>query len=284
MLAVSWLISNIRILKIMKCHELQLNLPLYFDDCLSVDDRVSLDNHFEHCPLCRQKLADFHDLRNSLRSMARPEMPVNVLSSLRAAIANELAPPNMTPAFTLIDDRGNWLDVWLMPCATGVFASLAVGFSLLWVIMSSDFQAGISDAAQAANSDSNSRVMLAKTFDPNALEISPSDYAGSRLAFSGESPSINPSGALIALTKSLVRGEMEDDEVVVVADVFGNGLARIAEVVEPSRDRHAVADLRKALESDPSFAPFVPADLDNRSESVRVVLKIQSVNVRTYLR
>lgn len=74
---------------------------------------------------------------------------------------------------------------------------------------------------------------------------------------------------------------MKDDEVVVVADVFGNGLAQIAEVVEPSRNRQAVDALQKALDSDPAYAPFVSSNLDKRSENVRVVLKFQSVNVST---
>jgi hypothetical protein len=75
---------------------------------------------------------------------------------------------------------------------------------------------------------------------------------------------------------------MRDDEVVVVADVFSNGLAQISEVVEPSRDRKAVEELQKALGSDPSFAPFVSSNLDQRSsDTIRVVLKIQNVNVRT---
>jgi hypothetical protein len=75
---------------------------------------------------------------------------------------------------------------------------------------------------------------------------------------------------------------MHDDEVTVVADVFSNGLAQVAEVVEPSHDRRAIEELQKALQSDPSFAPFVPADVDKRSGTVRVVLKIQNVNVRTH--
>ncbi len=264
----------------MKCQELQLNIPLYFDEYLSGEELRLLDEHFAHCPLCRQKLADFQELRNSLRAMSRPELPSNLLESLKTVIANEIAPQTTTPGFTLVDDRRNWVDVWLMPYAAGVFASLIMGIALLWIIMSGDFRSGISDVAKA---DSNSGVMLANG-SPNTFDLTQSEYAGSRLAISGESPSINPGGALVALTRSLVRGEMKDDEVVVVADVFGNGLARIAEVVEPSRDRKAVADLRKALESDPSFAPFVPANMDNRSDSVRVILKIQSVNVRTHLK
>ncbi len=267
----------------MKCQELQLNIPLYSDECLSQDERALLDGHFEHCPLCRQKLADFQELRTAMRAIARPEMPGNLLASLRIAVSNELASVNTAPSFGLLDDRRNWLDVWLMPYATGSLASLLIGFSLLWAIMASDFQAGIADASAASRSNSNSAVMLATGESPYMLDLSSSEYAGSRFAFSGESPSINPSGALIALTRSLVRGEMNDDEVVVVAEVFGNGLARISEVVEPSRDRQAIEDLRKALESDPAFAPFVPANLDNRSDSVKVVLRIQSVNVQTNL-
>jgi len=79
----------------------------------------------------------------------------------------------------------------------------------------------------------------------------------------------------------MFRGGMKDDEVVVVADVFGNGLAQVSEVVEPSRDTRAIAELEKALQSDPEFAPFVPASLEDRPDSVRVVLRFQVVNVST---
>ena len=101
------------------------------------------------------------------------------------------------------------------------------------------------------------------------------------MKISNATPSVNPSGALIALTKSFVRGDMKDDEVVVVADVFGNGLARIAEVVEPTNDWKTVNELEDALKNDPDYAPFVPAKVDHRSETVRVIFKIQHVEVST---
>ena len=128
--------------------------------------------------------------------------------------------------------------------------------------------------------------MLASNHNPfkNADDISTVDFVRSRLGFASESPSINPQGALIALTRSLVRGGMKDDEVVVVADVFGNGLAQIAEVVEPSRDRRAVGELEKALDSNRGNTPFVPSSMENRPDSVRVVLKFQSVDVSTALK
>jgi hypothetical protein len=72
---------------------------------------------------------------------------------------------------------------------------------------------------------------------------------------------------------------MKDDEVVVVADVYGDGLAQISEIVEPSRDGRAIEQLERALNSGPSNSAFVPAALENRADSVRVVLKFQSVDV-----
>lgn len=72
---------------------------------------------------------------------------------------------------------------------------------------------------------------------------------------------------------------MNDDEVVVVADVFSNGLAQIAEVVEPTNNWNTVNELEKALDSDPDYAPFVPSQSDRRSDTVRVIFKIQRVDV-----
>jgi hypothetical protein len=124
--------------------------------------------------------------------------------------------------------------------------------------------------------------MLAANNDPFVAEgdISPAALVQSRLGLAGESPSINPQGALVALTRSFVHAGMKsNDEVVVVADVYSDGLAQIAEVVEPSRDRRAVDELERALDSGPDNAPFVPASLEYRPESVRVVLKFRSVDV-----
>ena len=95
--------------------------------------------------------------------------------------------------------------------------------------------------------------------------------------FQAISPSVNPKGALIALTKSIVRGEMKDEEVVVVADVFGNGLAQICRNYRAVENAQTLANLEKALNTDPDFAPFVPASFDKRSDSVQIVLKINAL-------
>ncbi|HEX6123919.1 MAG TPA: zf-HC2 domain-containing protein [Pyrinomonadaceae bacterium] len=257
-----------------KCEELQFDLPLYTDGSLDVDVRSAIDAHLPECPLCRQKLSEFRDLRLGLKSVPRLTAPDRLVESIRTTIAAQLAPAGRSPVFYLIERQHRWTEVWLMPFSVSTMATLVLGFTLLSLVLNSGpipF-----NAYSPASNSSSTPVFLATNSD-----LSPDEYAYARLAISGESPSINPRGALVALTKSFVRGEMRDDEVVVVADVFGNGLAQIAEVVEPSHDRRAIEELQRALGSDPSFAPFVPANMDQRSENVRVILKIQNVNVRT---
>ncbi|MEP6946446.1 MAG: hypothetical protein ABJA02_11055 [Acidobacteriota bacterium] len=86
---------------------------------------------------------------------------------------------------------------------------------------------------------------------------------------------------MAALSNTLTGHGFRNNEVVVVADVFSNGLARIAEVVEPSQNDRAVDELQRALDSDLSDTPFVPASMDNRPNNVRVVLKFQTVEVNS---
>jgi hypothetical protein len=269
----------------MRCSEVKSNLALYSDDILSAMERNCLDEHLAVCPLCRGSLAEFQTIKNSLRSLARPALSADLLANLRLSVRNELKPAFAGPAFHLVDDRRRWLDAWLMPSAVGAFASVVFGMFLLWGILSTarnpaDFAVTVPPAA------SQPSVILARNpaiSGPEALDLSPAEYANTRLLIAGESPSVNPQGALIALTRSFVRGEMRDEEVVVVADVFGNGLARIAEVVVPTRDDRAIERLQQALDSDPIYAPFVPASFDRRGETTRVILKFQNVNVKTSL-
>ena len=268
----------------MKCENLQFNLPIYLDDILTSEERVVVEEHLARCPLCRQKLADFQSLRNDLRVLARPELPNDLLVSVRNSVAREIKSSVHEPNRLYKKDFYEWLQMRVMPYSVGTVASLLFGFALLWFLLSTAHTRqnfGVAKNEPFANSD----VMLANANPKaagNEYELTATDFAAARISVSNDSPSINPKGALVALTKSFVRGKMKDDEVVVVADVFGNGLAQIAEVVEPSSDRRAVRELEQALNNDPDFAPFVPAKLDQRSETVRVIFKIQSVNVETH--
>jgi hypothetical protein len=263
------------------CDALQFDLPLYLDDGVEPDVRSAIDAHLVQCPLCRQKLDDFKLLRVSFTKLVRPQIPPDIFASVRNAVAAKIAPfVYPSPEFHLLEAKRRWVDVWLMPYAVAGFTSIVLGIFMLWTVIFTTREIGSARFASENMPPAGGTVYLASAAPGlGAFDISPGEYASSRMGFTSESPSLNPQGALVALTRSLVRGEMRDDEVTVVADIFGNGLATISEVVEPSRDKKAVEELQEALQTDPSFAPFVPANMDHRSETVRVVLKIQNVNV-----
>jgi Putative zinc-finger len=271
----------------MKCEELKFNLSLYSDDILTNDEREVLEIHLAQCPLCRQKLADMQEIRNNLRVLARPAMPMHILNSVKFAVAAELEAVNPSPQFFVFNETfGEWIQKRLVAFGIGAFASVALGMMLLWSLMSSVNNVQPNNEFAGSRTFPDKTVLLANADPKNSgdnFDLTPSQFAATRVSVAGESPSINPQGALIALTKSLMRGEMKDEEVVIVADVFGDGLARINEVVEPKKNIHAVYELEKALKTDSIYAPFVPANMDQRSDSVRVILKFQSVDVKTNL-
>ena len=64
---------------------------------------------------------------------------------------------------------------------------------------------------------------------------------------------------------------------IVVADVFSNGSASLADVVQAPRDRQMLADFEVALRQS---AAFVPASFDRRPDTMRVVFTVQKVDVR----
>lgn len=262
----------------MKCSELKLNLALFADGSLGDAENASVEAHFVACPLCRQTADEYCDLRSRLRRVRRANISDALRAKVKDAVRSELHRSKRS-WIPVGPDVRDWFQMWVLPYGVGVFASLLIGVTFLTMMFSGMLAGG---RVKTVASSGQSSIMLAANpySDMSSYDvISPTDFARTRMAFSTESPSVNPQGALIALTKSLLRGGMKDDEVVVIADVFGNGLAQVAEVVEPSRDPHAITALQKALSSDPAFAPFVPASMDVRPESVRVVLRFQSVNV-----
>ena len=263
----------------MKCSDLQFNLTLYADGSLNEVETASVTIHLDICPLCRQMAADYREISSDLRHLRRPEMSAALRSSLKGAVSEQvrLEKRSIVP---LPSDIREWLQMQVMPYGIGVFASVLVGVTFLTMMFSGMLKPGPASTAKSGN---DSSIMLASSRSPfgeNDLSIiPPSEYAQSRMAFANESPSVNTQGALIALTRSLIRGGMKDAEVVVVADVFSNGVARITEVVEPSRDAEAINELEKAFRSGYDNSPFVPSSLENRPENMTIVLKIQTVDV-----
>ena len=260
----------------MKCENLQFNLPFYAEGVLTDDESRAVDSHLERCPLCRARLTEFQSLQNDLRTLPRVEASADFLNAVRKRVAVELKPEKRQPF--LSSGSREWLQFRLMPYTVGTIASLALTLAFLMTLLST--REGAQKGVEAAQIESNRNVVYTASNSNSKIdEIDSFDYSAINLRIADESPSINPTGALLALTKSIVRGKMKDEEVVVVADVFGNGIARIAEVVEAPRDRRSMLDLERALSDDPSYAPFVPAREDNRSNHVRVILKIQRVDV-----
>ncbi|MFL6374886.1 MAG: anti-sigma factor family protein [Pyrinomonadaceae bacterium] len=266
----------------MKCSDIQHELPLYADGTLAEQNAAAVAAHLDTCPVCRVANAEFVGIRSAARRMSRPGVPAYLNVRVKtAATAERRAMHSSWLPFPA--DVREWLMHAVMPYSVGAVASLVLGVGLLVTLSTS-----VGRYSQPSGpGPAASGVMLAQDRDPWAKPtvegVSPVAFAKTRSDVAGESPSMNPNGALVALTRSFVRGDMKDDEVVVVADVFSDGLAQIQQVVEPSRDSHAVEELQKAFDSDPNFAPFVPAKLENRPDSVRVVLRFQRVDVKTGL-
>lgn len=264
----------------MKCSDIQFDLTFYSDGSLGEKESSAVETHLGTCPLCREAHTEYLEMATSLRKIRRPEASLALKNKINEAIRSDVLAARL-PASAMRPDIFEWLQMRVMPYGVGVFASVLVAVGFLGMMFNGMLQPPVD---RAKNGETT--VMLAADRDPymglDPLETVPTtEFARSRMEFASESPSVNPQGALIALTKSFVRGGMKDDEVVVVADVFSNGLAKVAEVVEPSHNARAVFDLERALQSDPAFAPFVPSGIESRPESVRVVLKFQSVNVDT---
>jgi hypothetical protein len=263
----------------MNCREIRSELNQMADGSLSDDRAIFLSEHLVTCPLCRDELAALRSIRGDLGSLVRPDISVRSLTKLRNIVAGELTPAYGYPAFQLIEGKTNWWQRWFLPTAVGSFASVVLGLALLGVILIP------SDVPQLAiDTDENSQngdPLFLASIDPNLGDqfITPQQFAHSRADVSTESPSINPAGTLVALNSADLRNANRDEEVVVVAEIYGDGDARITNVVESSRDKRKMERLQAAFRSDKVAPPFVPASLDNRGEMVRVILKFQNVNV-----
>ena len=63
---------------------------------------------------------------------------------------------------------------------------------------------------------------------------------------------------------------------IVVTDVFSNGSASLADVVQAPKDKRMLDDFESALRQN---AAFVPASMDRRPDTMRVVFAVQKVDV-----
>ncbi|MCS6874821.1 MAG: zf-HC2 domain-containing protein [Pyrinomonadaceae bacterium] len=246
----------------MKCETLKL--ALYADNILDEQENEAIKIHLQECPLCRHKLSQISALRQELRLLPASKLPDFCIQKVRSAVSAKI---EKKQSLRILSERlQTWLQFRFLPYFVGVSASL-IFFSALWISLFSTNNAP--KQSESSLSLGNASTSYNKNFDSILLE-----YAASRRTVSTESPSLNPSGALINLVN---RQNLGKKEMVVIAEVLGNGVAKISEVVTPSNNQELLEKLEEALEQKPS--PFLPASLDNRSENVKVVLKIRHIDV-----
>ena len=218
-----------------------------------------------------------------LSQLARPVPPSDLASSISAALAVESAAQQRRPGDALYVRLAQWIEPRLMPYTIGTFASVILFLCMFSALRLSltrlrdwDMAARQADAisSQALYALEATRVIKPDITQP----VSPDAYAALRAPYAVESPSLNPRGALAALTESPAHAAHHGsaDDMVVVTDVFSNGSASLADVVRPPRDRRMLDEFQNALRKDPAF---VPASFDRRPETMRVVLMVHKVNV-----
>lgn len=262
----------------MSCDEIQELLPLYCDDGLAEDERTRCDNHMEVCPVCRSQVAQLRSLRLRLATMQTPAAPKHLVSNIQNAVRAEAVVQRARRRAPKSEIFVDYISVWLQPrvmrYAFSSVTSILI-FSLVFLALRPHMIA-LHEAAGALND-------FTAAVEPGTYNIyepiTPSNYAALRQPYNSESPSLNPEGGIATL--NLVKGNAPNsksrDEMVVVADVFSNGSASLTDVMHAPRDRRMLDDFQAALRNN---AAFVPASIDGRPDTMRVVFSIQRVEVR----
>ncbi|GIU82838.1 MAG: zf-HC2 domain-containing protein [Acidobacteria bacterium] len=250
----------------MKCRDIKYDLALYVDKALDENRVASLEAHLQKCPVCRQELSELAELRLKLRNLKKPIVSPSFVSQVRRRTTLELQVPSKNK------ELNQWLQFRIMPYFVGATASILIFTLFLISLFSTD----------TIEEKSNTTIAYNKIHSPSEFvrknELA-AEYALSRLSVASVSPSLNPEGSLVNFSRSLVDGKLGQSEMVIVADVFSNGMAKIFEVVQPTQDREIIEALQKALEETSNETAFLPATFDQRSDVVRVVLKIRGVQV-----
>jgi hypothetical protein len=259
----------------MNCEETTGLLSQYIDDVLSLPLRAGVDHHLDKCPVCRAEAVELRSLARSFRQLTRPVAPEDLMSSITDALLIEAAARRQAPTPTFRERMALWAEPRLMPYGIGSLASILL-FVSMFVALRPHFE-----ALQRVARQNNTLVAVQSNtgYDLNQ-PVSPADFSAKRAPFAEQSPSLDPSGALAALTSSYAQphaNSQDGDDMIVVADVFSNGSASLADVVQAPRDRQMLADFELALRQS---AAFVPASLDRRPGTMRVVFSVQKVDVR----
>ncbi len=259
----------------MTCEDTSRLISQYVDDAVSLPLRVEMEAHLDRCPVCRGEVADLRGLSRSLRQLSRPGVPADLAASISSAVQIEAAARRQTPTPNFKERLALWAEPRLMPYSVGAMASVVL-FVSMFVALSPHFRA----LQRVAKGNDAVAVVPNGGFDLNR-PVTSEDFSARRAPFAEQSPSLDPKGALAALTSSYAQPQPaaneEADDMIVVADVFSNGSAALAGVVHAPRNPQMLTDFEVALRQS---AAFVPASLDRRPGTMRVVFSVQKVDVR----
>ena len=266
----------------MNCDAIQYSLSLYVDDGLTSTERDACYQHLEVCPVCRDRVDQLRSVRNALAMLSKAAPPAELVPAINAALATKAAELRARRNDTTVDRVNDWALRWLQPRPMRyAFSSLAsiIVFTAVFAAMRPHMIA-LHEATIAFDRMQMTTVpddLMITGYDITK-PISSESYAAQRTPFNSESPSLNPGGALAMLSWELhpSRESGSQDDMIIVADVFTNGSASLANVVQAPRDRRVLQEFENALRQD---AAFVPASLDRRPESMRVVFSVQRVEV-----
>ena len=267
----------------MSCDNIQQSISLYVDDGLTADERLNVYQHLEVCPVCRARVGELRNLRSSLATLSTPLPPADLIPAINTALAARVAELRARRNATAMDAINDWALKWLQPRPMRyAFSSLAS------IIIFAAVFAALRPHMVALREATLAFEQVQITPVPNDFviagyditkPISPESYAALRTPYNTESPSLNPGGALAMLSwepRELHESAKGQDDMMIVADVFTNGSASLANVMQAPRDRRMLQDFERALRQD---AAFVPASVDRRPETMRVVFSIQRVDV-----
>ena len=247
---------------------------------MSLPARVAIDEHLDRCPVCRAEAAELRSLTRSLKMMTRPTPPSYLAETITDLLTIEAAARRQAPKPALGIRIARFLEPRLMPYTIGSFASVIM-FFLMFTALRPHFVALREAALQRSGS-----VLVVHTIEPGydlTKEITPEDMARFRADLeklrsnnvSELSPTLDPGGALAAMSRSYAHphaGYYADaDDMIVVTDVFSNGAASLAYVVQPPRDKQMLDDFESALRQTPAF---VKSSLDRRPDTMRVVISL----------
>jgi len=246
----------------MTCEETQKSFSPYLDGGLARAVRAQADAHLEVCPVCRLELDRARALMRVLANLPPPPMPTNLAASINDLLLIERAARRQQPTGTLSARFLRWLEPRLMPYTVGALASL-----ILFVVVVNGLRPQfrvlkeLTIAARQASDD----------------QLDKSLFEGSGYDVTQPVPTINPNGALAALIRTPSTGGDDDaDDMVIYADVFSNGSASIAGVVQAPRNPQMLDEVQEAFRRTPAF---VPASRDRRPQTMRVVFSVSKVNV-----